>query len=293
MMHVEPSWNALKDKIVSTDVRKIYLVGGPDSGKSTLAAFLVQELSQLNDVGLVDCDPGQSTLGLPTTVNAGIFTRGDPVPQQTFTRFIGDTSPQRRQAAVLLALHRLAQKLEEASVQTIIFDSSGYALGCSATEFQAAVIELLQPEMVVFLKRGEELESLENQIRAMSIPIVEALPVSSSVHYRSMPVRKEIRESKYQAYFEQAEVRVIDVKNMVLCGALPERFTVQTVRGRILAFCDQQKFVVALGVARSVYESDQICICLIPEFDSSKAKFVHFGDIFLTPQFKEETPQKI
>ncbi len=291
MMHIEPSWNALKDKIVSTDVRRIYLVGGPDSGKSTLAAFLVRELSQLKDVGLVDCDPGQSTLGLPTTVNAGIFTRGDPNPRQTFTRFIGDTSPHRRQAAILLALHRLARKLDEASIQTMVFDSSGYALGCHATEFQAAVIELLQPDMVVLLKRGEELENLENQIRAMSVPDVETLSVSSSVRYRSMPVRKEIRESKYQAYFGQADVRVIDVKNMVLCGSLPERFTVQTVRGRILAFCDHQKFVVALGVARSVYESDQICICLVPEFDSSQAAFVHFGDVFLSPQFKEELSQ--
>ncbi len=293
MIHVEPSWNTLKDKIVNMDVQKIYLVGGPDSGKSTLAAFLVRELSQQADVGLVDCDPGQSSLGLPTTVNAGIFTRGASTPQQIFSRFVGDTSPQRRQAAILLALHRLAQKLTEASVPTMVFDSSGYALGCSATEFQATVIELLRPDMVVFLSRGEELESLEKQVRAMSIPFVEVLSVSNAVHYRSMPVRKEIRESKYQAYFKQAGVRVIDVKDMVLCGSLPERFTVQTVRGRILAFCDRQKFVIALGVARSVYESDQICICLVPEFDSTQAAFVHFGDVFLTPQFREELSQNI
>ncbi len=287
MMYVEPSWMKLVEKLKSKEAKRIYVVGGSDSGKNLLSDFLVKTFSKEMPTGLIDCDPDQSLLGLPTTINAGFYSVGESEPSEIFTRFIGDTSLQRRPASVLLSIYRLVRKMDEKMANSVIFDSSGFVAGNSAVEFQASLIELLEPDVVVMLARADELKPLERQILQMGICGIEKLQVLSSERFRSMPVRKQLREEKYRSYFKDTAIKVLDIKNTVLCGSLPERFTVQSMRGRIIAFCDHQKFVIALGISRSLYETDQICICLAPEFDFSKISFLHFGNVFLSSEFKE------
>ena len=292
MMYVEPSWNALLERLQSTEAKRIYIVGGPDSGKSTLARFLSETFTVLKPTAFIDADPGQSTLGLPTTVNAGFYPTGAKEPEHVFSRFIGDTSPHRKQAVLLLALHRLTKKMEKSGAQCMIFDSSGYVAGQEALEYQISLIEMIRADTVILLQRESELQRLENALQKFTTIRLEHLPISQAVRPRSMPVRKENRESKYRAFFDGKEIRVLEVNHLALCGSLPERYTVQSMRGRLLAFCDHERFVIALGIARSFYESDKICICQAPEFDLSRAAFLHFGDIFINADFKEEHASK-
>ncbi len=288
MMYVEPSWNSLVERLKSKDAKRIYVVGVPDSGKSTLARFLSETFAVLKPTAFIDSDPGQSTLNLPTTINAGFYPTGSKNPEVILSRFVGDTSPQHKQAVVLLALHRLTEKMQEKGAECMIFDSSGYVSGQDALEYQMSVIEMIRADVVVLLQREAELQRLKTLLQKFGTITIEEIPVSQAVRPLSMPMRKEKRESKYRAYFENQEIRVLDVQNLALCGSLPERFTVQSMRGRLLAFCDRERFVIAMGIARSFYESDKICICQAPEFDLSQIAFLHFGDIFVTSDFKEE-----
>ncbi len=288
MMYVEPSWNTLVERLQSKKAKRIYIAGGPDSGKTTLARFLSETFGTFNPTALIDADPGQSTLGLPTTVNAAFYPQRQKEPAMVLSRFVGDTSPQRKPAVLLLALHRLTEKMQNNSAEYMIFDSSGYVSGHEAMEYQMAVIEMLNVDTVILLQRESELQHMENALQKFGTLSVESLSVSQAVRPRSMPVRRELRESKYRAFFQEQKIRVLEVNHLALCGSLPERFTVQSMRGRLLAFCDREKFVLSLGIARSFYESDKICICQVPEFDLSQAAFLHFGDIFINADFKEE-----
>ncbi len=288
MMYVEPSWNSLVERLKSKDAKRIYVVGVPDSGKSTLARFLSETFAVLKPTAFIDSDPGQSTLSLPTTISAGFYSTGSKEPQVILSRFIGDTSPQHKQAVILLALHRLTDKMQEKGADCMIFDSSGYVSGQDALEYQLSVIEMLQVDVVILLQRNDELQRLGALLEKFGTITIEEIPVSQAVRPLSMPMRKEKRESKYRAYFENQEIRVLDVQNLALCGSLPERFTVQSMRGRLLAFCDRERFVIAMGIARSFYESDKICICQAPDFDLNQTAFLHFGDIFINTDFKEE-----
>ena len=50
------------------------LLGTTDTGKSTLARFLITHLCQMGlKIALVDADIGQSLLGLPTTIGLSLF----------------------------------------------------------------------------------------------------------------------------------------------------------------------------------------------------------------------------
>ncbi len=288
MIHKEPYWEDLLDDIKSHAYRSIYVVGNTDCGKTTLCRFLVQELVKEEKIGLIDCDPGQSNLGLPTTLNAGIFDTPDDIPAYTFGRFLGVTTPQRKQIHCLLAIQKLYEKTRKQDVGITILDSSGYSMGSSAVEFQAVIIEAVKPDLVVLVEREHELDDLARHLSFFKGMDIKRIPVSQHVKPRSMPLRREYRESKFREYFQNCDLKVVDISNMMLCGYLPERFTVQSVRGRLIAFLDGEKFIVRVAVARSIYDNDRICVCLVPDFDEKEAAFLHIGELFLDPELKED-----
>ena len=66
------------------DISLILVIGGADTGKTTLVEILAGFLSRGTVAGLVDADIGQSHLGPPTTVAWGKlsqkFERWDSIP---------------------------------------------------------------------------------------------------------------------------------------------------------------------------------------------------------------------
>jgi len=65
----EPEWEFILKKLVRQ--RGVAMImGETDSGKSTLARYLIKRLvSKRITVSLADCDIGQSSLGLPGTIS--------------------------------------------------------------------------------------------------------------------------------------------------------------------------------------------------------------------------------
>ena len=57
----------LPEMIYREKTRRIIVLGGSDTGKTTLLECLADVLSRSAPVGLVDLDAGQSTIGPPTT----------------------------------------------------------------------------------------------------------------------------------------------------------------------------------------------------------------------------------
>jgi len=69
----EPEWEGLLRGLLTLKGTAIIL-GATDSGKSTLARYLIQGLITENvKVSLVDSDVGQSSLGLPGTISMKAF----------------------------------------------------------------------------------------------------------------------------------------------------------------------------------------------------------------------------
>ncbi len=293
MIIKEPFWNDLLSDLKSHDYHSVYIVGNTDCGKTSLSHFLVQTLSAETKVGMIDCDPGQSNLGLPTTLNAAVFSSQGMNPENIFTRFIGTTSPAQKKPHSLLAIKRLKEKVEQQGCTFTIIDSSGYSTGPDAIEFQAMIIEAILPDLVVLVEREKELEQLAQHIGRLHGISLHRLPVSEHVKPRSMPIRREYRENKFREYFQNSDLKVVDISQILLCGSIPERFTVQTIRGRLIAFLNNEKFVERVAIARSIYDNDQICVCLVPEFDPAKAAFLQIGDLFLNPELKEDHSRQI
>jgi polynucleotide 5'-hydroxyl-kinase GRC3/NOL9 len=74
----EPEWEGLAEELLNNKVTSI-IMGATSSGKSTLARYLIAMLLSKNRVvSLIDSDIGQSSLGVPGTINMKVFkTTGD------------------------------------------------------------------------------------------------------------------------------------------------------------------------------------------------------------------------
>src|SRR5512143_4154216 len=83
---------------VLSDVRNrlIMVIGGSDTGKTTLIEFLADFLSAKTKVGIVDLDMGQSHIGPPTTIAwgrvSGRFRDWKDIPVEDFY-FTGTVTP--------------------------------------------------------------------------------------------------------------------------------------------------------------------------------------------------------
>jgi len=85
-IHIPDEWKRVRPESLKGT---IMVIGRSDSGKTTFARYLFQELCRHHKrVGFLDCDMGQSTLGPPTTMTLALSAPGD----DEWSRLDGDQS---------------------------------------------------------------------------------------------------------------------------------------------------------------------------------------------------------
>jgi polynucleotide 5'-hydroxyl-kinase GRC3/NOL9 len=106
-------WHALLD-VLEEEKGIAIILGATDTGKSTLAKFLIFNLCKCGlKVALVDADIGQSFLGPPTTIGFSVF-KSDPnwelllSPPEIF--FVGSTTPEGHFPIHLKGIKRMVDK---------------------------------------------------------------------------------------------------------------------------------------------------------------------------------------
>ncbi len=230
----------------------IMLIGAPDSGKSTLARLIYQELCrEYSCVAYLDGDPGQSLLGPPTTLSIAINRRADrafPPCGRVWRRFLGSTSPRGHMLPMLVGIQRLVDVAREHGAQIVVYDTCGFI---SAHEgglaLKLAEIELLHPSMVLALQRESELESLLQVVSAYSIRTVRLSP-SPQVQPRSPEQRRKYRARRFQEYFRDAQVCALSKKLLGIVAPFPLQ------PSQLVSLEDGHGFVIGLGVLQEINE---------------------------------------
>ena len=65
------------------------VLGGTDSGKTTFCQYLLGRLKSQFLTAYIDCDPGQSVIGPPTTVGLNVYPKNTDNKQFAYLRFVG------------------------------------------------------------------------------------------------------------------------------------------------------------------------------------------------------------
>ncbi|WP_297462004.1 Clp1/GlmU family protein [Thermococcus sp.] len=197
---------------------RIMLVGGTDSGKTTLLTFLANGLMEAGlGVAIVDSDVGQKGILPPATVSlalpGGRFSSLDEL-RGLAHYFIGTTAPGQYAGEMAVAVKRLAD-VALGMADVVLIDTTGFVSGVGA-EMKRLKAELVRPDLIVLLERGDELSHL----RTLLAPYGEivSLEVSARVREHSREERRAVRVEKWRSYFSGSSTVEIDLTKIPVGG---------------------------------------------------------------------------
>ena len=233
--------------ILSSQARSIMIVGGADTGKTSLIEALADLLSSDNRTGILDLDMGQSHIGPPTTLGWGVVSKGFKGWERIKTAglyFTGATSPPGNLlpslAGARLLLDRALQRCDK-----VVIDTTGLISEPLGRVYKQYKIDLLSPDIVIGIERTDELGHILDAYRYQRRPKVFRVPVSQLAIQKTIIRRTDWRAQKYREYFEDVKELRIDSSSVGL------RFTRDIeeygLEGRLVSFRDNVQRDLALG----------------------------------------------
>ncbi|MEM2429359.1 MAG: Clp1/GlmU family protein [Nitrososphaerales archaeon] len=215
-------WDSVVNRVFmnKTLPRKVILIGETDSGKSTLATYLINlALSKGLRVGIVDGDVGQNDLGPPGSVCAKIvekpiFDLRDLSADRL--NFIGVTSPRYKMVENIL-MNSLSDLVNDISrvVDLCIINTDGY-VSEGGIEYKLNLVNNLKPDLIIYLKSIEgEFELYKRLIEYLSLDKV-MVAERSKKFVKSRSERIERRVSQYHKFLRDSKRIKINLNSLKL-----------------------------------------------------------------------------
>lgn len=279
------------DRLVSRaarDAHTVLFIGGLESGKSTLARATGAFALRLGrTVAYLDADVAQKTVGPPATVGMKHIREADDL---TFDRmadadalgFVGSTSPQDHLLPLVGAVARLSARARDEGADLVLVDTSGEVSGIWGQLVKYYEVDMLEPDLVVGLQRGEELEPVLGVIQRFFGIEVEPLTVHANVETSSVEKRMEQRERSMARYFG-GDLQRFRVKPTVFMPTLPPLFDLAQLDRLLVGLSDGQGGFTGLGYLEYVRD-DQGLRLISPVAEAPKA--LRLGSVRLEDNFR-------
>ncbi len=234
------------------DNRTVFLVGGLDTGKTTLSrALLKAALEGGRRSAFLDADVGQKSVGPPATVSLKIVRSAADLEPASFASadalsFVGSTSPEGHLLPVVTGVVNMARRAQEDGNDFLVVDSSGLVSGVYGQILKYHKVELLRPDLVVGLQRGEELLPVLGVIQRFFDTEVVPLGVHPGVVPTTVEQRAENREAAMRRYFG-GEIHRFRVKPTVFMPALPPLFDMSQLDRLLVGLSDGKGSTTGIG----------------------------------------------
>lgn len=264
------------------------LIGGMDSGKTTLARRIASAgIAEGLTVGLLDADVGQSTIGPPTTVGLRLCrTEADLAPeasrQADHLAFAGSTSPQGHLLPLVTGTRLLLDRAKEGEADLVVVDTTGLVSGVYAQLLKFHKVGVLQPDLVVGIARGEELDPVLGVIRRFYATEVVTLPIHPQATPASVEQRAQDREQSMRDYFAEPLHR-FRVKSTVFVPALPALFDLKTLDRIVVGLSDGKGSCLGIGYLEHLEEDGGLRL-ISPVAEAPKALIL--GSVRLEEGFR-------
>jgi polynucleotide 5'-kinase involved in rRNA processing len=176
------------------------LIGASDTGKSTYAKELARAaLEDGMSVGYVDADVAIDTAAPPACTGVQFLSHPDDLtnlgdPDEI--RFVGSTHPKQLVTQMVVGTARLVGRAR-ARADLVLLDTTGIVSGVVGETLKYHKMELCEPDLVVGLQRGSELEPLIGMLQrffSVEVEVTAAHPdvPLASPFERSDRLRKAI-----------------------------------------------------------------------------------------------------
>jgi polynucleotide 5'-hydroxyl-kinase GRC3/NOL9 len=258
-------YEALVDDAVRTR-HTVVLVGGLDTGKTSLSRnVLTAAVEAGRPAALLDADVGQKTVGPPATVTLKMVRSAADLEPGSLAlademSFVGSTSAQGHLLPVVAGVARLHRRAKDEGADLVVVDTSGLVSGITGQVLKYHKVELLEPDLVIGLQRGEELLPLLGVIQRFFPTQVVPLGVHPDVVPTTVDRRADNRERAMRAYFS-GELHRFRVKPTVFMPALPPLFDVPKLHRMLVGLSNGAGAYTGLGYLE--YTEDEGVLRLI------------------------------
>lgn len=265
-------------------LKRIYFLGGTDTGKTTLIALLAKEVSKSERIALLDIDVGQSHIGPPTTVGLslleGRFVDWENAPLSGI-HFIGSTSPEGHLLQTVVGSEIL---IRECGGRRVLVDSPGYIFGGPAIALHHHLIQTIEPDLIVAVERTDELYPILRPFEGFEKPRVHRRKPDERVVRKSFEERALYRFSRYRSYFADSAVAKFPFEQVSLIRGRAELLRA-LVSLRSEPFRDD-----ALGIIEEVDRQNARYLVRTPLSNCSAIRTIIAGDIRLDKEYNEIPP---
>jgi polynucleotide 5'-hydroxyl-kinase GRC3/NOL9 len=275
------------------------LLGATDTGKSTLAKFLISHLCRRGiKVGLVDADIGQSFLGPPATVGFAVF-KSDPdwevvlSPPEIF--FVGSTTPEGHFPIHLKGVKRMVDKASSYGPEVVLIDTTGFVLGEAGKELKRRKIDLVFPRFILALQKYDEIEPILEQYKENPLYEIYRLPLSEQVRPKSMEERRVNRTNRFRDYFKYAVIQELATEEIQIEGEvldpsgarLPLDWSLR-INGLLIGLKDGNDDTLALGLIRNYFEEKKVARVFTPLREIESVKTIQLSSLRLLLLYEDE-----
>ena len=280
-------YKAVVDQVAS-GARVAMLIGGLDSGKSTFGKTIARAgLEAGRSVAYLDADVGQKVVGPPTAVTLRLLRDPQDLEPIALSRpdamyFVGANSPQGQLLPLVVGAGIMLNRAIDEGADLVVVDTSGLVSGVYGQILKFHKIELLQPDVVIGLQRGEELDPLLGIVQRFFSTEVIGLPVDTEVRSVSVEERARNREEAFRRYFE-GPLQRWRIKPTVFMPALPALFEQEHLDRILVGLSDGKGEYTGLGYLECSPE-DGVLRLLSPVPEAPKA--LKLGSVRLEDDFR-------
>jgi polynucleotide 5'-kinase involved in rRNA processing len=286
------SWREAGSALVELGEGIAVVIGGADTGKTTLSTFLSNYLLfEGREVAVVDADIGQTDLGPPTTMAAGevkanVTNLSQIKPSERL--FIGLTSPGQAKGKVIRSIKRLVG-YHANSGKTVIVNTDGWVSGSEAALYKLQMLDELQPDITLGIGDSDISPILQTGNRTTLL-----VGSPDTIRQRTRVDRRELRSLGYQKYLAGASLRTfrmngVKLRHCMATGGLdldrvPQSW-VEKMRDTIVGLLDVDDLLQEIGILKDVVPSTRIAK-IWSRISNPPAK-IEIGDVRLNNDGRE------
>ena len=286
------SWREAGSALVELVEGVAVVVGGADTGKTTLCTFLSNYLiAEDRQVAVVDADIGQTDLGPPTTMAAGevkarVTSLSQIIPSERL--FIGLTSPGRAKGKVIRCTKRLVGHHTTPGRITIV-NTDGWVSGNEAVLYKLQMLDELQPDITLGIGGSDISPVLQAGNRTTLL-----VGSPDTIKERSRLDRRELRSLGYQKYLAGASLRSFRMNGTRLrhCATMGDlgldrvsRSWVENLKDTLVGFLDADDLLQEIGILKDIVPSVRM-VKIWSRIPNLPAK-VEVGDVKLNNNGRE------
>ncbi|MDI9620047.1 MAG: Clp1/GlmU family protein [Candidatus Nezhaarchaeota archaeon] len=214
---IPSEWRATVENMLARRRKPIscMILGDVDSGKTAFCTYLANHAANLGlKVGVIDKDPGQTEISVPTTIGLGIIEKPVYSLEQVkavTARFVGSTSPANVGHRIIAATKQLYDEAGKMGCDVVVVNTSGWVDGRGARELKYNVISAIHPQFLVLIQRANEVEHLVKPFEKSDVEIIRVQPIIGKV--KSKDERRTRREAVYRNYFSKAKTRKVSLSS--------------------------------------------------------------------------------